>query len=86
MIVVVDTNVFVSALLSPKGPPAQLLNAILADQVRHAFDTRMMDELSEVIRRPQFATRIPADAASAILDSLTKLGTLVTSAQQYRTC
>jgi putative PIN family toxin of toxin-antitoxin system len=78
VIVVVDTNVFVSALLSPKGPPAQLLNAILSDRVRYAFDSRMMDELSEVIRRPKFATRIQAQAASEILASLARLGTLVT--------
>lgn len=78
MIVVVDTNVFVSAFLSPKAPPAQLLNAILCDRVRYAFDSRMMDELSEVIRRPKFATRIPAQAASEVLDSLARLGKLVT--------
>ena len=77
MLVVVDTNVVVSALLSPSGAPAQLVSAILADRVKHAFDVRMKAEFEEVLRRPKFSARIPEHAATTVLGALDRLGILV---------
>jgi putative PIN family toxin of toxin-antitoxin system len=54
MLVVLDTNVLVSALLSPFGPPARVLDLILGGEARLAYDDRVMAEYREVLARPRF--------------------------------
>ena len=55
MIIVLDTNVLVSALLSPFGPAARILDLILAGDVRLAYDDRIMAEYRQVLARPKFS-------------------------------
>jgi putative PIN family toxin of toxin-antitoxin system len=51
---VVDTNILVSALLSPQGPPAQvLLMAIVEPDIRLCVSADVFAEYEEVIRRPR---------------------------------
>jgi putative PIN family toxin of toxin-antitoxin system len=54
MIVVLDTNVLVSALLRPFGPPARVLDLDLAGEVRLAYDDRLLAEYRQVLARPRF--------------------------------
>ena len=54
-LVVLDTNVVVSGFLSPAGPPAQILGLTLAGKLTPAHDARILAELSEVLRRPEFS-------------------------------
>lgn len=54
MLVVLDTNVLVSALLSPHGPPARTLDLLLMGEVRLVYDDRIMAEYREVLGRPKF--------------------------------
>ncbi len=54
MRIVLDTNVLVSALLSPHGAPAAVLQLILAGRVVLCFDARILSEYREVLRRPKF--------------------------------
>ncbi len=54
MRVVVDTNVLVSGLLSPFGPPGIIVNLIARSRVRTCYDTRILAEYVEVLRRPAF--------------------------------
>jgi putative PIN family toxin of toxin-antitoxin system len=51
---VLDTNVMVSGLLSPKGPPGRLVDAILSRRLKIAFDDRILQEYREVLARPMF--------------------------------
>src|SRR5574338_795842 len=51
---VVDTNVIVSALLKPAGPPGQVLNAILEHRIKLLYDDRILGEYIEVLSRPKF--------------------------------
>jgi uncharacterized protein len=51
---VVDTNVIVSALLTPKGPPGQVLNAILGGKVIVLYDDRILWEYRDVLTRTKF--------------------------------
>jgi putative PIN family toxin of toxin-antitoxin system len=53
-LVVLDTNVVVSGLLSPAGPPGQILGLTLAGKLTPAHDVRILAELSEVLRRSEF--------------------------------
>ena len=55
MRVVLDTNVLVSALLSPDGPPARVLALVAARRVDLLVDDRILAEYDRVLRRPKFS-------------------------------
>ena len=55
MRLVVDTNVLVSGLLSPYGPPGRILSEIVSGEVRLCLDHRILAEYQEVLRRPRFS-------------------------------
>jgi uncharacterized protein len=53
--VVIDTNIFVSALLQPQGLPAEVLVVALAgESVELCVSAAIYSEYEEVIRRPRF--------------------------------
>lgn len=53
--VVLDTNIFVSALLQPLGPPAKLFLLVLAEaDLELCLTGEIYAEYEEVIRRPRF--------------------------------
>lgn len=54
MIIVLDTNVLVSALLTPHGYAARVLDAILAGRLTILLDDRILEEYEEVLRRERF--------------------------------
>lgn len=54
MKIVLDTNVLVSGILSPHGPPAAVLRAILTEHVTLCFDERIVSEYREVLTRGKF--------------------------------
>ena len=65
---VLDTNVLVSGLLSPFGPPGRLVDMLLARRLRLAFDDRIESEYREVLARPRLGiARAWQDAFFAIL-------------------
>ncbi len=68
MIVVLDTNVLVSAMLSPFGPAARILEMALAGDLQLAYDDRILFEYREVLSRPRFGFG-PDDVAD-LLESL----------------
>jgi putative PIN family toxin of toxin-antitoxin system len=51
---VLDTNVLVSGLLSAKGPPGRLIDAVLARRLQIALDDRILEDYKEVLARPKF--------------------------------
>lgn len=51
---VFDTNVVVSGLLKPGGPPGRLIDAVLADILGMVCDDRILAEYQEVLGRPKF--------------------------------
>jgi putative PIN family toxin of toxin-antitoxin system len=73
--IVLDTNVLVSALLTPQGLPAQILLLALAGDLTLLFDERILEEYREVLHRPRFA--IPRDQLAEILEQLEADGELV---------
>ncbi|MDE2851839.1 MAG: putative toxin-antitoxin system toxin component, PIN family [Acidobacteriota bacterium] len=54
MRIVVDTNVLVSGLLSPFGPPGTVVGLIAASRLSLCYDARILAEYAEVLRRPRF--------------------------------
>ena len=54
MRVVLDTNVLVSALLTPFGPPARVLDLVLVGDLTPVFDDRILAEYRQVLARERF--------------------------------
>lgn len=55
--VVLDTNIIVSALLHPLGPPAQVLMLALGGSIQLCVSGSIYAEYEEVISRPRFQRR-----------------------------
>jgi len=53
--IVLDTNVLVSGILSPNGPPAAVLRALLTERVTLCFDERIVSEYRAVLTRTKFS-------------------------------
>lgn len=55
MRIVLDTNVLVSGLLSPFGPPADIVRLVAAGAIALCVDARLLEEYRLVLARPRFA-------------------------------
>lgn len=66
MKIVLDTNVLVSALLNPSGPPASVVSLALSRSVILLLDNRVLFEYEDVLRRDRFG--FPTYAVDALLD------------------
>jgi len=75
VLVVLDTNVLISALLKRASKPGQILDLALEGQLRLAFDARILEEYREVIVRPKFS--IDPSAAEAVLSYVQIMGLTV---------
>ncbi len=54
MKIVLDTNVLVSGLLNPYGPPGRIVLLTAAGELSLGFDARVMAEYRVVLLRPKF--------------------------------
>jgi hypothetical protein len=54
---VLDANVLVSGILSPKGAPAKVLTAWQAEQFHLVLSEAVLDEINRVLHYPRIATR-----------------------------
>jgi uncharacterized protein len=52
--IVLDTNVLVSGLLSPHGPPGRIVDLVVDGAVTLLVDDRIVLEYREVLARPRF--------------------------------
>ncbi len=78
MRIVLDTNVLVSGLLSPFGPPAEIVRLVSAGSLTLCLDARILTEYAEVLARPRFS--FDPDAVSALLDYIDDRGQNVAAA------
>jgi putative PIN family toxin of toxin-antitoxin system len=65
MRIVLDTNILVSGLLRPHGPPGRVLDLVLAGSVSVLWDDRLLAEYAEVLARPKPAFSV-GDARAAL--------------------
>jgi uncharacterized protein len=75
--VVLDTNVLVSAFLTPTGAPAEVLQLALQGELVALYDERIREEYSEFLSRKRFG--FDPDDVHAVLDLLCAKGELVTA-------
>ena len=71
---VIDTNVFVSALLSHSSDAAtvQIIGAISEGGICPLYNQEIIAEYKDVLRRPKFG--FPPQAIEAILNKVMKIG------------
>ncbi|MBH0201413.1 MAG: putative toxin-antitoxin system toxin component, PIN family [Nitrospira sp.] len=77
MKVVVDTNVLVAGLLSPFGPPGEILRMVASGTLRLCVDARILTEYEEVLARPKF--RFNTEQTRALIDHIQAEGFSVAS-------
>ncbi|NTW29514.1 MAG: putative toxin-antitoxin system toxin component, PIN family [Coriobacteriia bacterium] len=66
MRIVLDTNVLVSGLLSPFGPPGEIVRMVSSGEITLCLDARILSEYEDVLARPKFG--FDEDAVAALLD------------------
>lgn len=72
MRVVIDTNVVVSGVLNPHGPPGRIVNALLSETLTVLHDDRILSEYREVLLRPAFG--FSRSDVEALLDFVESAG------------
>ena len=75
--VVLDCNVFVSALLSSDGTPAQILERWADGDFDLIVSPLLLAELERVLGRPKFSASIDAIHSEALLSGLIEDGVLI---------
>ncbi len=63
--IVVDTNILVSGLLSPYGPPGRIASGIAVGTWKVCYSARIMAEHAELLLRPAFGFE-PADVVAIL--------------------
>lgn len=53
MRIVIDTNVLVSSIINPAGPPGLIAGLILDDRLTACYDSRILSEYEDVLNRPK---------------------------------
>lgn len=77
MLIVLDTNVLVSALITPFGNAARILDMIIHGDLRLLYDDRILSEYHEVLLRPKFGFAI--SDVDTLLDYFETEGIKITS-------
>ena len=75
MKIVLDTNVLISGLLKPNNPPGQIVSMVSSGTLSLCYDSRLLWEYGEVLRRPQF--QLGPMPACALIDQIKADGFLV---------
>ena len=65
---VIDTNVIVSGLLNPNGPPARVLDAVVEGRIKLVHDARILAEYRDVLLRPRL--KLNPGSVQIFLDGL----------------
>lgn len=74
---VLDTNVLISALLSPTGSPARALLAWQHGHFELVVSPLLLAELERALAYPKLRKRIPADEADRVVSWLARDATVV---------
>ena len=74
---VIDTNVFVSALINPNGKAFQILSLILNQKISVLYDSRILNEYFGVLKRPKFGFN--EELIHSIIDFVKSTGEFIPS-------
>jgi putative PIN family toxin of toxin-antitoxin system len=76
--VVIDTNVLVSGIINPYGPPGRIIDAVLSETVAVLHDDRILTEYRDVLLRPIFG--FAPGTVDAVLNFIATSGELIVAA------
>ncbi|WP_307782761.1 putative toxin-antitoxin system toxin component, PIN family [Tenggerimyces flavus] len=65
-----DPNVWISALINPRGVPAQVVQLVMAGDIVPLVTAELLNELGGVLQRPKFRRWIKLEDAVAFVDAL----------------
>ena len=82
--VVLDTNIVVSALLQPLGPPARVFELALGGVIEFCVSGDIYMEYEEVVRRPRFQRS--EEIIAGLLQAVREKGRWVRPAERVRVC
>ena len=54
MKIVIDTNVLISGMLNPSGPPGKIVDLLRSGALQAVVDDRILSEYADVLRREYF--------------------------------
>jgi putative PIN family toxin of toxin-antitoxin system len=75
VLVVLDTNILVSALLTPLGNSAKIYRMFLTRTLQVAYSSEILAEYNDVLFRPRL--QIPAEEAIKVIDAIREYGELI---------
>jgi len=73
--IVLDTNVLVSGLLSPFGPPGEIVRLVSDGSIALCVDARIVGEYEQVLARPRFS--FDPDDVATLLDLIDSTAEMV---------
>lgn len=73
--VVIDTNIIISAALSPSGNPAKIIDMVFEDKLQIFYSLQILSEYKEVLLRPRL--KIDTQTQIDILSAIGEVGTLI---------
>ena len=73
MRVIIDTNILVSALIAPAGPPAAVVDAWLDGKFTLLTCTEHLDELRATLEKPRVAALIKPHKAGRLVNQVKRL-------------
>jgi putative PIN family toxin of toxin-antitoxin system len=80
MKIILDTNVIVSALLSPSGTPARILYLVLDGIITIVYDNKILVEYLDVLNREKL--KINKELINPVIDFINKEGEFMTALPQ----
>ncbi len=83
--VVIDTNVLISATLSPKGTPAQLLRLVI-EKGRLVFSDATFEEFHSRLWKPKFDPYITRELRQAVLQDFSNIADWLEPQQIVEIC
>lgn len=77
MRIVLDTNVLISGLLNPFGPPGKIVQMVSSGVVSLCYDVKILAEYQEALNRPHF--KLEPSQIETFLDEIKEDGHPVTA-------
>ena len=72
MKIVMDTNILISGMLNPSGPPGRIVDLLRSGALKIVVDDRILSEYTDVLRREYFLEYFTASEREDIIDYLVK--------------
>jgi len=70
--IVIDTNVLISGILNPSGPPGRIVDFLRNGFLQLVIDDRILSEYADVLRRKYFLRYFEESEREDVLDYISK--------------